>query len=313
MVRRFRWFRWLSLLLPLLLVGCPAHLSKRNRRSSVVDDLDEEEDGEEEDDEEDEDDGDAKVRIRYKRLPDAVIQSSTTGRARKNIRKLRRLVCEGREDDRVIFYKLKVSRHWHYFWLCSETKGRRASSKVGAKRVQKWLRGFKRQASSLSAGCNNGSRKPVLRGTHESGIRATAHCDGQIILRFPDGGQGVRSFSSSGGGGGGGSYSGGGGENSGDCACPKCPTCPQVGRSCPDCPTPRPCPRCPPPKQCPKLDCSKQKLEAGRKGFGQGVRKACSRICKLIYGKCRKINPNTALCHQVSEYCAVTCTGKKAK
>ena len=112
-------------------------------------------------------------------------------------------MCEGREDDRVIFYKLKVSRHWHYFWLCSETKGRRASSKVGAKRVQTWLRGFKRQASSLSAGCNSGSRKPVLRGTHESGIRATAHCDRQIILRFPDGGQGVRSFSSSGGSGGG--------------------------------------------------------------------------------------------------------------
>jgi hypothetical protein len=322
MARRYRWFRWLTLLLPLVLVGCPAHTSKRKRRSSVMDDWDDEE--EEGNGEEEEEDGEDGVSLGYRRLPDAVVQSNTTGRPRKRINKLRRILCEGRENDRVIFYLLKVSRHWYYYWLCSETKGRRASSRKGAKRVRRWLRGFKRQAESLSAGCSPGSRKAVLRGNHESGIRATAHCDGQIVLRFPDGGSGIRSFASQGGGGsgevGGGGGGGGGGSGGGaggssggtDCVCPRCPICPQVGgRECPDCPTPRPCP---PPKvcpQCPRCDCTKQALAAGRKGFAQGVSKACKRICALIYTKCRKINPNTALCHQVSEYCAATCTGKK--
>jgi hypothetical protein len=37
------------------------------------------------------------------------------------------------------------------------------------------------------------------------------------------------------------------------------------------------------------------------------VDKACKRICDLVYKRCRSINPNTALCYQLSEYCAVEC------
>jgi len=316
MSRRRRWFRWLALLLPIMLAGCPLQTSKRKHRTAI-DEVDDEsgegdDEGGEGDDEGSDEGDDSGVNVRYKRLPDAVVQTSSTGKPRKSIGKLRRLLCEGREDDKVIFYLLKVSVHWHYFWLCSETRGRRASSRKGAKRVRRWLQGFKQQAESDSGGCKSASDKAVLQGNHESGIQATAHCNGQLVLQFPDGGRGIRTFTSQLGGGAGGG-TGDVGSGSSDCACPRCPICPQVGRACPDCPTPQPCPRCPPLKECPACDCSKQTLEAGRKGFGQGVAKACKRICKLVYDKCRQINPNTALCHQVSEYCSVTCTGKKAE
>ena len=50
---------------------------------------------------------------------------------------------------------------------------------------------------------------------------------------------------------------------------------------------------------------------AGEKGFWQGVTKACRRICTLVYKKCRSIDPKTAMCYRVSEYCAETCAKKK--
>jgi hypothetical protein len=37
------------------------------------------------------------------------------------------------------------------------------------------------------------------------------------------------------------------------------------------------------------------------------VEKACRKICQDIYNKCRSINPQTAMCYQLSEYCATTC------
>jgi hypothetical protein len=49
-------------------------------------------------------------------------------------------------------------------------------------------------------------------------------------------------------------------------------------------------------------------IEAARKGFYQGVGKACARICRMTYEKCRSIDPKTAMCHMLQEYCTKNCT-----
>lgn len=247
-------------------------------------------------------DDDSEVSVSYNQLPDAVIERNDTGIPRQRVERLRQILCEGREGEALIFYRLIVSTHWHYYWLCSDTKARRASSRYGAGHIRRWLKGFKREAMVKSGACQAGVATPVLRGNHESGVRATAYCDGRIVLRFPDGGKTIKTFSSQG-------YSGapvGGGTAA---TCPPCPACPQGGATqCPPCPPPRQCPVCPPPKQCPKCDCTKQMTEAGKKGFWQGVKKACDRICKMVYDECHRINPKTAMCHMVSEYCHTHCS-----
>jgi len=48
--------------------------------------------------------------------------------------------------------------------------------------------------------------------------------------------------------------------------------------------------------------------KAGKMGFDQGVAKACARICKMIYDECRRLNPKTAMCHMLSEFCASRCS-----
>ena len=250
------------------------------------------------------------VLVNLQRLPDAVVETSTSGVPRNNVINLRRIYCEERAGDPVIFFQLVVSTHWHYYWICSDRRPHRASTPEGASRLRKWLVGFRMQASTESAGCSSGRHSPILQGTHESGTRAVAYCDGKLVLNFPDGGHSNKTFNSMVRGGGYQQPASSGG------TCPSCPPqrrCPTAGaRKCPDCP---PCPpqrvcppcRCPKPPPCPKLDCTKQQLAAGRKGFGQGVRKACKRICTKIYKFCRKLNPKTSLCYQTSEYCAKNC------
>ncbi len=254
------------------------------------------------------------VLVNLQRLPDAVVETSTSGVPRNNVTNLRRIYCEERSGDPVIFFQLVVSTHWHYYWICSDRRPHRASTPEGASRLRKWLTGFRMQASTESAGCSSARHTPILQGTHESGTRAIAYCDGKLVFNFPDGGRSNKTYTSRARGGGYSqprpNYNTSGG------TCPACPAqrrCPTVGsRQCPDCPKCPPrrvCPpcRCPKPPPCPKLDCTKQQLAAGRKGFSQGVRKACKRICTKIYKFCRKLNPKTSLCYQTSEYCAKNC------
>ena len=256
------------------------------------------------------------VLINLQRLPDAVVETSTSGVPRTNVARLRGIYCEERSGDPVIFFQLVVSTHWHYYWICSDRRPHRASTPVGASRLRKWLSGFRLQAANESAGCASARHTPILQGTHESGTRSVAYCDGQLVLHFPDGGSSNKTFQARSSGGG--TYRPQPG-NSGGGTCPvcppqrqcpspgsrQCPQCPQCRRCkiCPECrcPKPIPCPKCPPPS------CTKQTLAAGRKGFIQGVRKACKRICRKIYGKCRSINPKTAMCHMLQEYCAANC------
>ena len=47
---------------------------------------------------------------------------------------------------------------------------------------------------------------------------------------------------------------------------------------------------------------------AGKKGFWQGVKKACGRSCKMIYDECHRVDPKTAMCHMMSEYCHNHCS-----
>ena len=48
-------------------------------------------------------------------------------------------------------------------------------------------------------------------------------------------------------------------------------------------------------------------MNAGKAGFKQGIDKACKRICDMIYKKCRSVDPKTAMCYTLSEYCATEC------
>ena len=250
--------------------------------------------------------GDAQVQIPYQHLPDAVVENSSSGVPRNDPAHLNSIFCQARGADPIIYYHLIVSRHWHYLWLCSEQRPRRISSTWGSSRLKRWVRAFKNQAVSNSAGCSSPTHTVILRESHESGIRAVAYCDGQIGLTFPDGGRSSLAFS--------GStavvQSGGGGYQapaSSHGSCPVCQPCRATSRTrCPTCRCP-PRPKCPPRQACPPKDCRREILAAGQKGFKQGVTKACRGVCQEIYNKCRTINPKTALCHMVSEHCAEKC------
>jgi hypothetical protein len=302
--------RWLLLLLVVAL-ACPATQSGSTRSRSSDDESEEKEgDADKESspkDDEDSDDG-GKVRISHKTLPDAVVETSSNGRPRKDLNKMRRIICEGHEDAPKIFYHVIVSTHWHYYWLCSDNQTHRVSTKTGAQSLRKWIKGFQREAGVMSRDCPQGSSKKHLTGTHESGIHAIAFCDGRITLTYPDGEKKTIRFSSQAS-----ETPDATGGDDGDSRSPeptppsvgRCPPCPAAkARPCPECPPP---PACPPPKECPVCDCRNKELAAGQKGFKQGIDKACAKICQLIYQKCRSINPNTALCYQVSEFCAASC------
>lgn len=300
-----RRFCWLAPLLALLLGACPAQQSSSRRGDrSILDDLRDDEDTRDDNG----DTADSAVAVAYSQLPDAVVEQSDTGIPNQNVDRLRPILCEGRTGEPVIFYRLIVSTHWHYYWLCSDTKARRASSRYGAQHIRRWLRGFKREARLKSQACQGAVGTPVLRGTHESGVRATAYCDGRLVLVFPDGGKTTKTFSSQG-------YSSPGTVGGSAASCPPCPACPQLGAggavNCPPqrpCPPPRACPACPPQKPCPACDCTVKMKDAGKKGFWQGVKKSCARICQMIYTECRRINPKTAMCHMLQEYCDTHCS-----
>jgi hypothetical protein len=319
----------LSLCFPApLIIGCIAHESGSRRG----DDDSSDDSGDKGGGDSSSDDGDtASVKIRHKELPDAIRENSDGGRPRHDPVKLRQALCEGYQDQPKIFYHLTVSTHWHYYWICSEERPYRVSTKRGSKNLESWLRGFKKQASVQSQDCS-GSHSKALNGNHESGIQAVAHCDGRIVLSFPDGGQTQTKYRTQAGRNPEPDEPGGARTDPVDdgtttAHCPPCPACPR-GRECPvcescppqrvcptrrACPQPPPCPpppACPPPRVCPPpppCNCQPAAVEAGKKAFRQGVDRACKRICDMVYKKCRSINPNTALCYQVTEYCAVEC------
>ena len=258
----------------------------------------------------------SKISIPYKNVPDAIIENTIAAKqSHRNVNNARKALCENHESDDVIFYHLTISKHWHYYWLCSENKAHRVSTKTGQKRLNKWIADFKRQAGVQSRECTAGdSQRKCLTGTHDSGIQGVAYCDGRVVLTFPDGDRRTMSFDSQ-------ARAGSvaadnpPGDDGGDTStatCPPCPTCPAVrGARCPDCPPPTPCPpprACPACPACPVCNCKPKEVEAGKAGFTQGVKKACARICQMIYNKCRSLNPNTSLCYQVSDYCANECS-----
>ena len=301
---------WLVPLLGLF-AACPPPQSSSRRSRSVLDDL-RDDDGDDADRDRDQDrnpnqgDDDSTVVVNYNQLTDAMVEPNESGIPRQNVDNLRRILCEGRDAQTMIFYRLIVATHWHYYWLCSDTQARRASSSYGARHIRRWLKNFKRQAATMSAGCRMGAA--VLKGNHESGVRATAYCDGRLVLIFPDGGKTTKSFSSQGygGGGGGGVPTAGTAEN-----CPPCPaTRSGGGYAGGDCPPPKVCPvcavcqACPPPKPC---DCKPEVVKMGKKFWWDGVNKACGRYCKMIYTECRRINPKTAMCSMLQEHCEKHC------
>ncbi len=310
------------------LAGCPAHQSGSLKEgASSEDEQDEatprskkrhrEADPESEKDGAETADGQG-VRLKHESLREAVQEESPDGRPRRHVEKLREALCEGREREPKIFYHIVVSTHWHYYWICSDPRPHKASSPWGAKQLRVWLEGFERQARIMARDCPPGSAKHLLKGTHDSGILSNGFCDGRIVLSYPDGDERTVRFAEA--------TSavsmpspeppGAVGRpppppDPGSRLCPPCAGCPPSRcrppppcPACAACPPPRTCPAPPP---CPACDCSKPALAAGQKAFRQGVDKACKRVCDLIYKKCRSINPNTALCYQVSEYCAVEC------
>jgi len=72
-------------------------------------------------------------------------------------------------------------------------------------------------------------------------------------------------------------------------------------------PSSKACAPCPKPAPCPTINCENAARTAFEQGEKKGKQHACQGICQVVYHKCREINPNTALCYQVSEFCAETC------
>ncbi|MBW2733772.1 MAG: hypothetical protein JRH20_15395 [Deltaproteobacteria bacterium] len=283
----------------------------------------------------------APLLIQEERLPEAVVQRNRNGRIRKDIAALRDRLCVGHEEDPVIFYQLVVSHHWHYYWVCSSTRVKRAATRRGVKILQGWLRRIKKRARRESSECEAGNADKMFRQRHTSGIVVKAYCDGVLIVRYPDRSRITVAYSGRGAGGGGagspsrGDYpSVGPVERAGapirsanTARCPTCPPpqrcpaqracpparpCPSARacppqRACPRCPPQRACPRCPAPKPCPKCPAPNTKASCkvfGEKAFWQGVKSACKRICGSIYKKCRSIDKKTAMCYSLSEYCS---------
>ncbi len=239
------------------------------------------------------------------RLPEAEVERSRRGRPRTDLEKLRETFCDGRVGAKVIFYQLVVSNEWHYYWLCSTRKVKRAVTPKGARLFRAWLARITRRARRDALECSPGSTRRLFSVRHRSGTRARAYCDGLLMLRYPDGGKHSFPFRR---GSRGGATAAGGTQN-----CPVCKTCPTVaGQTCPvckTCPTCQTCKRCPAPKPCPPQKvCLAPNTKAtckvyGEKAFWLGVGQACKRICPAIYKWCHKKFPNTALCNMARDYC----------
>ena len=233
------------------------------------------------------------VLIDARRLRDAVVERHRRARLRSDEEELRESLCEGREEDPVIFLQLVIARRWHYYWLCSSPRAERAATETGRLALRRWVGRIRQRAVEQAADCRPESETQMFRKSHVSGVRAIAYCGGRIVLRFFDGSRKSLSY---------GVQRSAGGSNVAGAQCPICRCGPTDGRPT-SCPRPKRCPK----QVCPTCDCSKKERAAGEQGFWQGVGKACKRICRLTYERCREINPNTALCHQVREYCNQTC------
>ena len=266
------------------------------------------------------------------RLANAVIDVSADGRLHRSPEALREKRCAGRVGDEVIFYQLVAAREWHYYWLCSSTKAKRAATEEGARGLNAWLASSRRRAKREARECDDGSTARMFKIQHSSGILLRAYCDGIISLTYPDRSKSTIAFTKEDAP----SVSPvpGMGQKPINVGCPPCRACPQGAT----CPAPPPCPtgnarRCPPPTQCPRCPeqqacpearcptpppcpscpkakpCAAPNTPAACKAFGEkaywlGVKQACQRICTGIYRRCRKVDPKTSLCYQLSEFCA---------
>ena len=242
--------------------------------------------------------------IRAKKLPSAIVDF---GRQRHSPAELRRELCEEDDDEEVVFYQLVMSRHWHFYWLCSDDQPRRAASRKGDLLLRDWLDDVKQRAIEESGRCKNQSKRRLFSDVHRSGTKAVAMCDGTIILAFVDGGRRTsrfpmhrmtqttgsvpdprpsnldvrdrRSYPAP-------------MQKCPPCPAARCPRCPVVRNTCapcspcPKCPTPSPCPKppvvrcprpeCPPPRcpsrPCPKVicpECPKSNTPAACRTYGQ--------------------------------------------
>ena len=126
--------RRLRMICPLLVLAL-ASCSSQHKRFYSADDFADEDLDEDLDDEDEgrrerrrrvrDDDSDAneressEVRIDYRRIGGAKVEQSDSGIPRHKVNQLRQVLCEGHQDKAAIFYHLIVSKHWHYYWLCS--------------------------------------------------------------------------------------------------------------------------------------------------------------------------------------------------
>jgi hypothetical protein len=228
------------------------------------------------------------VLIDARRLPEAVVQRvglrNLQPPAPADIDEMREALCGGLED-RLIFYQLVVSRHWHYYWLCSQDDAVRAMTPDGDRMLRAWLVHMQRRTLKLQRRCPASSTRRMFSERHASGTTGRAYCDGVVMLFFPDGGE--KSFEAHRG--------------------PLTATVRQPG-------SPRREPKLPGPppgtapaagrQSCAEPNTTAACREFGQKAFWQGVQRACSRICPAIFRRCRKLAPGNALCHQLSEHCA---------
>lgn len=229
------------------------------------------------------------VLIDASRLPEAVVQRvglhDMQRPAAADIDEMREAICGGLED-RLIFYQLVVSRHWHYYWLCSQEEPVRAMTPVGDRMLRAWLVHLQRRTLALERRCPRGSTRRIFSEKHASGTTARAYCDGVVMLFFPDGGE--KSFEASKGhmtakvrrkgaprreAGAPVSSGASAGRATGAARCAQ----PNTLAAC---------------------------REFGEKAFWQGIRKACAKICPAVFQHCRKLSPGNEICHQLSEYCA---------
>lgn len=261
---------------------------------------------------------DIPVLIRARRAAESVVEANSSGRPRTDLAELRDTACRGRRNQALIFYQMVVSKQWHYYWLCSELNPRRASTREGGQSLRRFVDALTGRAQTESASCASGARRKLFGEKHESGIRANAYCDGKIVLTYPDGGRSERQFSLQ-------------QAASAVGSCPSCPSVPSVPpcqpcrastRECPacaQCPPARVCPsapRCPAPRSCPpqKPRATADCRSYGQAAFGQGVRKACSAFCPLMYKRCRRVmGKQSAICHQLQEYCEAKCCANFCK
>lgn len=229
------------------------------------------------------------VLIDARRLPEAVVHRVGLGNLEvpkaADIDEMREALCGGLED-RVIFYQLVISRHWHYYWLCSQDEPVRAMTPQGDQMLRIWLLQVQRRTLGDLPRCARGSTNRIFSQQHASGVTARAYCDGVVILLFPDGGE--KTFEAHRG-----PLSATARTQARD---PRGPTNPEPAR--PTATTPPGAPACA------RDNTVAACREFGERAFWQGVGQACAKICPALFTKCRALAPGSDICHKLSEHCA---------